>query len=135
MLKKNEIPILQVLKGSKVADINKVNQLHTKYKELDKIHHGVSTKSLEEYLTLKNFEEIYSDKTVLEKRDILFNLLKNVEKIVTYKDIRKKEFPDFVYEEKVDKKRKSYPKYLNAAIDQKNKKKGDSNQEKDEIIF
>jgi hypothetical protein len=37
--------------------------------------------------------------------------------------------------DKVDKKRKSYTKYLNAAINQKNKKKGDSNQEKDEIIF
>lgn len=121
--KQSEIPILQVKKGSKIADINKVNHLHSRYKELDKINHGVSTKYLDEYLALKNFEEIYSDKTTLEKRDILFDLLKHEEKIVTYEEVRAKAFPKFIYEEKVDKKRKTYPKYLNNAIDLMNKEK------------
>lgn len=120
--KENEIPILQVKKGSKLADINKVNGLHSRYKDLDKINHGVSTKYLDEYLALKNFEEIYSNKSIFEKRDILFDLLKDVEKVITYEDVRAKDYPKFVYEEKVDKKRKTYPKYLNKEIDLKNKK-------------
>jgi hypothetical protein len=32
--KESEIPILQVKKGSKIADINKVNQLHSRYKRI-----------------------------------------------------------------------------------------------------
>ena len=72
-------------------------------------------------MVLKNSEEIYSNKSIFEKRDILFDLLKDVEKVITYEDVRAKDYPKFVYEEKVDKKRKTYPKYLNNEIDLKNK--------------
>jgi transposase-like protein len=102
--KENEIPIIQIKNGMKHTEIQNVNSLHSKMKDNFKRYRSVSTKHLDDYQVLAIFEQMHGNTSASEKANILFDILKNVKDLLTYKGLSNKRYPEFVYENVIDEK-------------------------------
>lgn len=71
----------------------------------------MSTKHIDDYQILLILEQMHINTTASEKAAILFDILKNVKDLLTYKGLADKEYPQFVYENMIGEnlKMKSYP--------------------------
>ena len=79
-------------------NLQKVNNLHSSFKQDLRGYNGVSTKYLENYANLTIFKQETPGITVITRATLLTDKLRNVSKVARWKDLRDKDYPPFVYE-------------------------------------
>ncbi|MBZ4673541.1 MAG: hypothetical protein JG773_510, partial [Spirochaeta sp.] len=79
-------------------NLQKVNNLHSSFKQDLGGYKGVSTKYLENYANLTIFRQETPGITVITRTSLLTEKLRNVSKVARWKDLRAKDYPPFVYE-------------------------------------
>lgn len=80
------------------AEIQNVNSLHIKMQSNYKGYRSINTKHLDDYQVLAIFEQMHSPTGKSEKANMLYEILKKVKDLLTYKGLAYKEYPQFVYE-------------------------------------
>jgi hypothetical protein len=97
-----ELPIIQLKSKTESRqgkyNLQKVNNLHSSFKQDLRGYNGVSTKYLENYANLTIFKQETPGTTVITRATLLTDKLRNVSKVARWKDLRDKDYPPFVYE-------------------------------------
>jgi len=96
-----ELPIIQLKSKTESRqgkhNLQKVNNLHSSFKQDLRDYNGVSTKYLENYANLTIFKQETPGITVITRASLLTDKLRNVSKVARWKDLRYKFYPPFVY--------------------------------------
>ncbi len=97
-----ELPIIQLKSKTESRqgkhNLQKVNNLHSSFKQDLRGYNGVSTKYLENYANLTIFKQETPGITVITRATLLTDKLRNVSKVARWEDLRAKDYPPFVYE-------------------------------------
>jgi len=97
-----ELPIIQLKSKTESRqgkyNLQKVNNLHSSFKQDLRGYNGVSTKYLENYANLTIFKQETPGITATTRATLLADKLRNVSKVARWKDLRDKDYPPFVYE-------------------------------------
>ena len=97
-----ELPIIQLKSKTESRqgkyNLQKVNNLHSSFKQDLRGYNGVSTKYLENYANLTIFKQETPGTTVKTRTSLLTDKLRNVSKVARWKDLRAKDYPQFVYD-------------------------------------
>jgi transposase-like protein len=97
-----ELPIIQLKSKTESRqgkhNLQKVNNLHSSFKQDLRGYKGVSTKYLENYANLTIFKQETPGITVITRATLLTDKLRNVSKVARWEDLRVKDYPPFVYE-------------------------------------
>jgi transposase-like protein len=96
-----ELPIIQLKSKTESRqgkhNLQKVNNLHSSFKQDLRGYNGVSTKYLENYANLTIFKQETPGITDITRAALLTDKLRNVPKVARWKDLRAKDYPPFVY--------------------------------------
>ena len=97
-----ELPIIQLKSKTESRqgkyNLQKVNNLHSSFKQDLRGYNGVSTIYLENYANLTLFNQETPGITVMTRASLLTDKLRNVSKVARWEDLRAMTFPRFVYD-------------------------------------
>ena len=97
-----ELPIIQLKSKTESRqgkyNLQKVNNLHSSFKQDLRGYNSVSTIYLENYANLTIFRQETPEITVLARASLLTDKLRNVSKVARWKDLRAMYYPRFVYD-------------------------------------
>jgi transposase-like protein len=97
-----ELPIIQLKSKTESRqgkhNLQKINKLHSTFKQDLRSYYGVSTKYLENYANLTIFKQENPSISAIARASLLTDKLRSVSNVVKWKDLREKEYPPFVYD-------------------------------------
>jgi hypothetical protein len=97
-----ELPIIQLKSETESRqgkyNLQKVNKLHSAFKQDLARFNGVSTKYLENYANLTIFKQETPSISGIARATLLVEKLSNVPRVARWKELRKTDYPSFVYE-------------------------------------
>ncbi|MGB4406466.1 MAG: IS1595 family transposase [Sphaerochaeta sp.] len=97
-----ELPILQLKSATESRqgkyNLQKVNKLHSAFKQDLARFNGVSTKYLENYANLTIFKQETPSISGIARATLLVEKLSNIPRVARWKELRKTDYPSFVYE-------------------------------------
>jgi transposase-like protein len=97
-----ELPVIQLKSDTESRqgkyNLQKVNRLHSAFKQDLARFNGVSTKYLENYANLTMFKQETPSISGIARATLLVEKLSNAPRVARWKDLRRTDYPSFVYE-------------------------------------
>ena len=97
-----DLPIIQLKSKTESRqgkyNLQKINKLHSTFKQDLARFYGVSTKYLENYANLTIFKQETPSISGIARATLLVEKLSNVPRVARWKDLRGTDYPSFVYE-------------------------------------